>query len=345
MSCSGCAPIQPVEDQGRVRFKPTNHLLAAVIQEKGLQSELSAELAAVSYDSRDELFDLLQHVYELPQEEIARLEISITGKGRNELSSPWVSMMQMKARMMHYNVVDIIRQERFASHMQPIVDKDEQIVGFEFLLRPAPNSVEFHPYRLFEVARETGLHSFLDRAARISAIETSAALLPRGIKRFINFLPSSIYNPEYCLSHTFKAIEKFDLDPADFVFEVVETEKIEDMNHLLQIFKAYRDHGMTVALDDVGSGYSTMEVMTMLKPDFVKIDRSLIDRCDQDAAKREQILSIIERAECFGGRVLAEGIERREEFEFCRDSGIHLAQGYLFGKPADRPPQNVLWAV
>ncbi|MEC0368376.1 EAL domain-containing protein [Paenibacillus chibensis] len=345
MSCSGCAPIQPVEDQGRVRFKPRHHLVSAVIHESRLASETGAEEIIVSYDTKDELLDLVHSLYTLPTEVVEATDISITGRGRDERNSPWISLAQMKARMNHVNVVEIIQQGQFSSHMQPIVDASEHVVGFEFLLRPAPNGVPFQPYQLFEIARETGMHSFLDRAARISAIETSAQWLPRGIKRFINFLPSSIYNPEYCLSHTFRTIDKFHLDPRDFVFEVVETEQIEDMDHLLKIFKTYRDHGMKVALDDVGSGYSTLEVMSMLKPDYVKIDRSLIDRCDQDASKRELILSIMDRADKFGGQVLAEGIERREEFEFCRTTGIHLAQGYLFGKPSDRPPFGALRAV
>jgi len=222
--------------------------------------------------------------------------------------------------------------------MQPIVNFAEEIVGFEFLLRPKLGGSYFQPFELFEKARQTGFHSFLDRAARISAIETSAAYLPRGIKRFINFLPSSIYNPKYCLTHTFAAIERLEQDPKDFVFEVVETEKIRDITHLSTIFAEYRRQGMLVALDDVGTGFSTLDVMMSLKPDFVKIDRSLISYCDVDTVKQKTILDIIEQAERYGGRVLAEGIERREEFLYCQDKGVDLAQGYLFGRPEERPP-------
>lgn len=234
--------------------------------------------------------------------------------------------------------MSIIRNHDFCSHLQPIVNFHEEIVGFEFLLRPLPHGHHFHPYELFEIARSTGFHSFLDRAARISAIETSARLLPKGIKRFINFLPSSIYNPKYCLTHTFDAIRRLNQNPEDYVFEVVETEQITDMAHLLAIFAEYRSQGMQVALDDVGAGYSTLEVMSSLQPDYVKIDRKLISFCDQDPDKQRILAEIISRAGEFGARLLAEGIERREEYLFCRGLGIDLGQGYLFGKPADRPP-------
>lgn len=124
--------------------------------------------------------------------------------------------------------------------------------------------------------------------------------MPHGVKRFVNFLPSSIYNPEFCLTHTFEAIERLELDPKDFVFEVVETEQIQHMSILQHIFSVYRSRGMSVALDDVGAGYSTIELMNRLEPDFVKIDRSLIDQCDRDPVKQQQIIDIVEMSRRFG---------------------------------------------
>lgn len=117
------------------------------------------------------------------------------------------------------------------------------------------------------------------------------------------------------------------------MFEVVETEKIRDIDHLATIFSEYREHGVHVALDDVGSGYATLEVMSRLQPDYVKIDRGLISMCDQEPHKQTSIKEVVEKAGRFGGKVLAEGIERREEFQFCLDNGIELAQGYFL---ADR---------
>ncbi|WJH37134.1 EAL domain-containing protein [Paenibacillus sp. CC-CFT747] len=242
------------------------------------------------------------------------------------------------ARMEQHPLVSIIQENQFTSFLQPILSlREDRITAYECLLRPSPEGSSFRPFELFETARETGLHSFLDRSARISAIETTARLLERGIKRFVNFLPSSIYNPNYCLSHTFAAIDRLEQDPQDFVFEVVETEKIEDIRHLQTIFEVYKKNGMKVALDDVGSGFSTIEVMRRLEPDYVKIDRGLVDHCDEDESKQEEIRRIRELAHSYGGQVLAEGIERNEELAFCRSIGLDLAQGYLIGKPSDKP--------
>jgi EAL domain-containing protein (putative c-di-GMP-specific phosphodiesterase class I) len=288
---------------------------------------------------------------QIRMEEIVHLErmlsISLMAQMRSasdvfagDADGAWINLSMQHSRVKHADIVSIILERQFSSYMQPIVDASECIIGFEFLLRPAEHGRAFSSYELFEVAHETGLHSFLDRTARIKAIETSARLLPRGVKRFVNFLPSSIYNPEYCLTHTFEAIERLSLDPKDFVFEVVETEQIQHLSTLQHIFKVYRAHGMSVALDDVGAGYSTIELMNRLEPDFVKIDRSLIDHCDQDRIKQQKIVDIVQMSSQFGGKVLAEGIERIEEFDFCRSVGIELAQGYYFGKPAAYPPDG-----
>ncbi|MNP25527.1 putative cyclic-di-GMP phosphodiesterase AdrB [compost metagenome] len=84
-----------------------------------------------------------------------------------------------------------------------------------------------------------------------------------------------------------------------------------------------------------------MELLSDLKPDYVKIDRSLINGCDQDSMKQREITRIMEASLHFNAQVLAEGIERYEEFQFCKDAGVDLAQGYLFGKPCGRPPAGI----
>ncbi|AKG37160.1 EAL domain-containing protein [Paenibacillus durus] len=344
MNCIHCSPIEPIEDKGILKIRSASPSLASAVQASGFKlTSFQEEVCEISYNTREQLLNVMKLIESA--EEAALLTISIIGTEPPSELERWMSLSQLQVRFSNHSLIDIIANKEFCSYMQPIVDYSEQIVGFEFLLRPLPQGTPFQPHILFEVARQSGFHSFLDRAARISAIESSARLLPHGIKRFINFLPSSIYDPQYCLTHTFEAIEQQGLRPEDFVFEVVETEEIGDISHLIRIFAECRSHGALVALDDVGAGYSTVELMSSLQPDYVKIDRGLISFCDLDASKQEAVKEIIERAGAFGGKVLAEGIERREEFKFCRELGIRLAQGYLFGKPAATPPIHFLHAA
>lgn len=340
MSCPNCSSIAPVQDEGWVLIRADHPALSerlTELQEKEqLAWERSQDRFSLNYSSKEQLLQTLQVLKNsLTEQEQISLLIDIREPGKPDwVPTQAISFQQFTARMEHHNLVHLILGGQFTSYMQPIVDvSSRQVVAYEFLLRAAENGPSFRPYELFTVAQQTGLHSFLDRSARISAIQTSALHLPKGYKRFINFLPSSIYNPNYCLSHTFQAISQCDLDPQDFVFEVVETEKIEDIDHLQNIFEVYRQRGIKVALDDVGSGYSTVDVLSQLKPDYVKIDRGLIDRCDEDEAKQRKIAEILRAASSFGAVVLAEGMERKEEWAYCKTVGIDLAQGYLLGKP------------
>ncbi|MBP1157120.1 MULTISPECIES: EAL domain-containing protein [unclassified Paenibacillus] len=346
MSCSGCSRVAPIQDQGWLLVQSTEPSIAEKLQETSTSLMIMQEKKdlrlSFRYDSKEQLLEslsALQAAISEKEQELVKLRITESERPQDtaELSDA-VSFKQFFARMKHQDVVRIILDGQFTSHMQPIFETATgKIFGYEFLLRASEDGPLFKPFDLFTVAQQTGLHSFLDRSARISAIQTSAQYLPTGYKRFVNFLPSSIYNPNYCLTHTFAAIERLSLDPQDFVFEVVETEKIADITHLQNIFAVYRQHGVKVALDDVGSGFATLGVLSALRPDYVKIDRGLTDHCDEDVEKQQKIHEIIRRAGSFGGVVLAEGMERSEEWEYCKASGIQLAQGYLLGKPSPRP--------
>ncbi|MRX72268.1 EAL domain-containing protein [Bacillus lacus] len=236
----------------------------------------------------------------------------------------------------HEGILHIITSGDLESHLQPIVHlQSSELYGFESLLRDM--SGQYSPYQLFDTAQKTNLHSFLDKRAREVAIKSRGSLVPKGIKSFINFLPSTIYSPEHCLEHTFKLVEKHKVSPDDLVFEVVESEKIEDIDHLLNIFQVYRKNGMKVALDDVGSGFATLETLKLLQPDYAKIDRAYISYCDQSKEKENFLKEIVAIGNEYGISILAEGIERKEELEFSRDLGIQYGQGYYIEKPSLSP--------
>jgi len=337
MNCGSCSTIPPIRKEGTLWIRPVDGSIRHKLQQIGHVVLLDNHVMGCSYSNWDELLQL----FLLLEAEESALEGKL--KPRSEelaahlLPDDWVDLAMLQARLEHYDTVQLILRREFSSHMQPIVDQDLQVIGYEFLLRQSPGKLAISPYQLFEVARSTGLYTYLDRAACVKAIETSARYLPQGTKRFVNFLPSSIRNPKFCLQHSFDTIAKLSLDPADFVFEVVETEEIKDLDALKRIFDEYRRHGVAVALDDLGAGYATIELMNRLEPDYVKIDRSLIQDCHRDLQKQRQIERIVQSAKAFDGKVLAEGIENSEDYLYCLQAGIPLAQGYLFGRPQQEP--------
>ncbi|TYS15781.1 EAL domain-containing protein [Rossellomorea vietnamensis] len=254
-----------------------------------------------------------------------------------------IPFADLKKRMDKRDEVEFIQNGKLVSYFQPIIElKNEELFGYESLLRSGDQEKEISPGSLFQTADETGLHSFLDQRARETAIRCRKDHLQRGIKSFINFLPSTIYNPEFCLQHTFSYVEKYDVDPADLVFEVVETEQIKDVAHLKKVFDVYRREGMKVALDDVGAGFSTLDMLSKLNPDYVKIDRSYIKDCDQNKANQSFLEDVTRISRELGISVLAEGIERKEELQYCKSLGVELGQGYYIGKPLREPKVPVM---
>lgn len=254
----------------------------------------------------------------------------------------WAPIGFLFARVGGDGIADVILNRRFTSHMQPIVQPGGQAIGYEFLLRPLPEHPPFRPAEMFEKAREAGLHSYLDREARHSAIRLASRHVPNGVKKFVNFLPSSIYRPSSGLERTFGLIREYGMDPGDFVFEVVETEPLDDIRHLTGIFDAYRGEGIRLAMDDVGEQYATLGAMEELQPDYVKLDRKWVSGCHADAGKQRHIDDVLDRAAKFHGVVLAEGVEQEEEWRYLAKAGVPLLQGYLFGRPAPVPLPSLI---
>lgn len=193
-----------------------------------------------------------------------------------------------------------------------------------------------YPDKLFGWAKEGDMLFYLDWACRESALKNASA---KNIahKLFINFVPTAIYDPRHCLQSTVKWARELQFDPKNIVFEVTETEWVEDVEHLKEILAYYKSQGFKVALDDIGSGYSTLNMIAKLHPDIIKIDREIIDGIDSSHANQSVFKAIVSLAKELGITVLAEGIEREEEATYCFSNGADLVQGYYFGKPSASP--------
>ncbi|ANC76524.1 hypothetical protein ABE65_006805 [Fictibacillus phosphorivorans] len=340
MSCSQCRPTGDFPESGFIHIRTDHPVLVqslmSLFKENGLEGILSGNIASAKYSNLIELQDLMTKSLETFNDIAVESYYCSLTSSMEEVSvfTPWISFQHFVERMKQIDLYEIIQQQLFTTHSQPIVSlQSEDIFGYEFLLRPSSEEYEFKPFELFQYAERTGLQALLDGNARMTSIRNSAGAVAPGVKRFINFLPSSIYDPKHCLATTFKAAAEAGVDPNDLVFEVVETEEIADINHLKSILKAYQEQGMKVALDDLGAGHSTLSVLKELKPDYVKIDRKIISFCDEDESKEGMIQKIVEVAREIGAVVLAEGIERKEEADIALKCGVELAQGYYFGRP------------
>lgn len=237
---------------------------------------------------------------------------------------------------------DIINNESLTSHFQPIVKaSNNTIFGYEALIRGVKANGELmYPYELFEKSSRNDMDFKLDRLCRESALKT-AAVKKIHQKVFINFIPTSIYDPEFCLNSTVKWANQLEFDSKNIVFEVVETQKVKDQVHLKEILMYYREKGYKIALDDVGEGYSSLNMLIKLKPDIIKIDRNIIENINQDEFKQSVYKALYTVAKENGIEVLAEGIETPYEIETIRSIGVDYMQGYYFAKPTAEPIRSI----
>ena len=172
-------------------------------------------------------------------------------------------------------LIDLLGNERLTSYFQPIVrcQQPDQVVAHEALMRGLGDNGEIvSPARILGAARSTGMLFQVDRAARLSAIRQAQHCKLDSLI-FINFTPTAIYDPVNCLASTVKLNHDTDITPDRVVFEVVESEQVEDGAHLTKILKFYREAGFRIALDDLGSGYASLNRMSELRPDYVKARR------------------------------------------------------------------------
>jgi EAL domain-containing protein (putative c-di-GMP-specific phosphodiesterase class I) len=193
------------------------------------------------------------------------------------------------------------------------------------------------PGRILDTARSAELLFQVDLAARRAAIR-EAARLGLAAKIFINFTPTSIYDPHFCLRTTVRAVQELGIAPQNVVFEVIESEHVLDLDHLRKIMDYYREQGFGVALDDLGSGYSSLNMLHELKPDYVKLDMGLVRDVHAHPHKALIAAKLLEVAQALGIRSVAEGIETPEERRWLEAHGTDFLQGFHFAKPAN-PPQ------
>ncbi len=229
-----------------------------------------------------------------------------------------------------------LTEDLFETWFQPIVDTStHEVFAHECLIR-LQRGRRFSGAEIVDAAiARNEVHRF-DAYARSlalrSAARQTALAKPRDSVYFVNFMPSAIYNPDLCLQSTLQTLHECGMRPGNFVFEVVESELVSDTVHLRRICDYYRNHGFGFALDDVGTGATSLQLVRDLAPDFVKLDKTLVRNVERPlcAATIRKVVEICDRADV---TVIAPGVERAETLENLWLLGVECMQGYLLGHP------------
>lgn len=235
----------------------------------------------------------------------------------------------------------ILENEKLNAIYQPIVDYNQHtILGYESLIRGPSDSALHNPVMLFDVARRTESLTELDLLCKRTGIHGFKAKRLPG-KLFLNTTPQGLLEPGHRTGLTLEYLHELGLKPENVVIELTEQYQMTDSRVLSNALEHYRRMGFEIAIDDLGAGYSGLTRWAELRPEYVKIDRHFIQNIHTDTVKQSFVRSIIDIAKELNCKVIAEGIESREESQMLKDMGITYGQGYYFGRPHANPPYSI----
>lgn len=235
----------------------------------------------------------------------------------------------------------VLEGQRVVTVFQPIFSLRElTVIGHEVFSRgPAGSSIE-DPERLFGLAARTGRLVELERICRARALSSVRRHLAPGRKLFLNLSAGALLDPAIANGGLLQEVACQGLDRHDVVLEISERVAVGERQAYQRILKELKREGMGIAIDDMGAGYSSLQAMVELEPDYLKFDVSLVRNIDRSLIKRSLLETLVDLSQKIGARVIAEGIEGESEFATLRDMGVPLGQGRYLAPPLPVPQEG-----
>lgn len=227
----------------------------------------------------------------------------------------------------------ILEEKALETVFQPIISlQTGQIYGYEALTRGPINTVLHNPENLFDYALKTGKLWELENLCRANALKCAHELRAEG-KLFLNVNPNIMNDPKFKQGFTKEFLSLFQMDSDSIVFEITEREAINNLKDFINTIDHYKRQYYQIAIDDVGSGYSGLNIITDVRPHFIKLDMKLTRNINKDRTKQLLVRSLCEFANYSQIHIIAEGIETMEELHTLIEIGVHFGQGYYIQKP------------
>ena len=289
-----------------------------------LQRHVATRIEAQHGEDIAALFDIYvgrSHVYYNPKIRLERLIY----RGIREAAKAARSVEERDRARRAADLRTSLRERGVYIDYHPIVRADtREIFGYEALARGVMRSLR-SPEVMFDVAAEADLLWELSRLCRARALEGIETRLGPEQLLFLNVDPHDFSDPAFSEDEVSV--------PERVVIEITERTAIKDYPKFRERLRAFRERGFRFAVDDAGSGYAGLGSIANLEPDFIKLDISLINAIDTNFIKQNLVETMVRFANDHGAMVIAEGVERAEEFKTVQDLGVHLVQGFFLHRP------------
>jgi EAL domain-containing protein (putative c-di-GMP-specific phosphodiesterase class I) len=245
-------------------------------------------------------------------------------------------MINTIKNMEETDIAQMIRDGNIQACFQPVVSiARKTIVGLEGLIRGITGKPGEYvsPLQLFETAERYDMTIELDRLCRWKTIRAFSEYYYRttDYMLFIN-IDSSVIDRAAGSDYLLMQTKEYGINPERVIIEINES-KVTDTDTLVDFVKRYKSYGFLIAVDDLGTGFSNLDRVSMIRPEIIKIDRQLVSNLNRILYKQEVFKGLINLANRIGALVIAEGVEQIGEVLSALEFGSHMQQGYYFSKP------------
>ncbi len=238
-----------------------------------------------------------------------------------------------------HEIEELLLRDCLTVHYQPIFSsKDGSVFGYEALARikDIEKSASVEIRQLFSKATEYGMVSQLDVRCRENALRNAAQLsmMSTGARIFINICPEALLHDFDDVCKIDLIMEELGLQKNRVVLEVNEEHAISNFAFFQKSINYYKKNGYKLAIDNFGAGYGGLKMLSIIEPDFVKIDRHFISNIDKAIVKFNLVDAVTTACHRMGIKVVAGGVETKEELEVLLNLDCELLQGFLLGMPS-----------
>lgn len=277
----------------------------------------------------------------VPPEEVLHLAQSVLYGARLAKQPFRTYQPEVLKRIQHdfdllQQLIRALEEDQLTIFLQPKIRlTDEQVVGFEALVRwPRPDGSFTSPGLFLPLAEKSGLLDALDLQVLHKAFNAAKRLSDAGYALPVAFNAtwSDLNNDEY-VDQLMSRLDSGILAPAMLELEITETQAMAGYQELAPRLQALRTKGMSVSIDDFGTGHSSLAYLTTLPADTIKIDRSFVQQLDSGSIGEHVTETVIALGRRFNFAVVAEGIETRQQQARLVKMGCLIGQGFLFAKP------------
>ena len=240
-------------------------------------------------------------------------------------------------RISREEILDLLDNDGLTAWFQPVFSRQTgEVFGYEALARLRERRTPpLDIGELFQRAQAEGVISSLDMICREHAFCRAAELgfADRNAYLYVNICPATLMHPDHRGGATDRLAEECGIPKERIILEITEQEAIRNYDLFKKSVEYYRKRGYKIAIDDFGVGYGGLKMLSVIEPDYLKVDRHFITNIDQDSFKHNLVDAIATVCHKLGITVIAEGIERPEELETLARFDIDLLQGYLLERP------------